>query len=265
MEPDSEDLGLLLVEQFRAQMNNLAAAVQLLTPVVQEKAGAQYEPYLAILHQSLYRMMRMLGNLEYLQLPDSELTMEKTSLDLAGLCRRLGEQVASLAEQAGLDFSYEEEQGNLITTGDGALLRRMLLSLLSNAFRAAGKGGHTGLRLAVREDRAVLTVWDDGPGISLPDDSAGKQELLHRPTGLGLGLRVARRIAALHGGTIVFEQREDRGCRAVVSLPIQPPEDRQVLRTPRADWDRSGGFSDLMVELSAVLPYEAFLPRELES
>lgn len=263
MEPVSEDLGLLLVEQFREQMNNLAAAVQLLTPVVQEKAGEQYEPYLAILHQSMYRMMRMLGNLEYLQLPEDEITVERTSLDLAGLCRTLGKQVASLAEQAGLAFTYEEEKSSLITTGDGAQLRRMLLGLISNAFRAAGKGGRTGLRLAVREDRAVLTVWDDGPGLPPPDPEA-EQNPLHRPDGLGLGLRVARRIAALHGGAIVFEQREDRGSRAVVSLPIQPPEGGGVLRTPRTDWDRSGGFSDLMVELSAVLPYEAFLPRDLE-
>ena len=261
MEPVSEDLGLL-VEQFREQINNLAAAVQLLTPVVQEKAGEQYEPYLAILHQSMYRMMRMLGNLEYLQLPEGELTVERGSLDLAGLCRTLGEQVASLAGQAGLAFSYEEERGSLITTGDGAQLRRMLLGLLSNAFRAAGKGGHTGLRLAVREGRAVLTVWDDGPG--LPPEQEEREVLLRRPEGLGLGLRVARRIAALHGGTIVFEQREDRGSRAVVSLPLCPPEDEQVLRAPRSDWDRTGGFSDLMVELSAVLPYEAFLPRDLE-
>ena len=34
-----EDLGPLLVEQFRQQMNNLSAAIQLLTPVVREKAG----------------------------------------------------------------------------------------------------------------------------------------------------------------------------------------------------------------------------------
>lgn len=221
MEPVSEDLGLLLVEQFREQMNNLAAAVQLLTPVVQEKGGRQYEPYLAILHQSMYRMMRMLGNLEYLQLPEGELTAERASLDLAGLCRTLGEQVASLARQAGLSFTYEEERGSLITTGDAPQLRRMLLGLISNAFRAAGKGGHTGLRLAVRQDRAVLTVWDDGPGLPPPEE---ERELLHRPDGLGLGLRVARRIAALHGGAIVFEQREDRGSRAVVSLPIQPLE-----------------------------------------
>ena len=57
MDEKREDLGPLLVEQFRQQMNNLSAAIQLLTPVVREKAGPQYDPYLAILHQSLYRFV----------------------------------------------------------------------------------------------------------------------------------------------------------------------------------------------------------------
>ena len=263
MEPVSEDLGLLAVEQFREQMNNLTAAVQLLTPVVREKAGPQYESYLAILHQSLYRMMRMVGNLEFLQLPEEELPVEEGSLDLAGLCRALCRQVEALAAQAGLNFSYEEETASLITRGDGTLLRRMLLCLFSNAFKAAGQEGNAGLRLAVRESRAILTVWDDGPGLP-PPAQAPEPDPLRRPAGRGLGLRVARRIAALHGGTIVFEQREDRGSRAVVSLPLCPPEGGQGLRSPKPDWDRGGGFSDLMVELSAVLPYEAFLPGELE-
>ena len=72
-----EDLGPLLVEQFRQQMNNLSAAIQLLTPVVREKAGPQYDPYLAILHQSLYRLIRMVGNLEYLELPEGELPLRR--------------------------------------------------------------------------------------------------------------------------------------------------------------------------------------------
>ena len=146
--------------------------------------------------------------------------------------------------------------------GDGRLLRRLLLGLMANAVKAAGKGGRTGLRLAVRKDRAVLTVWDNGPGLPPPEPE--EKGPLYRPDGPGLGLRVARSIAAAHGGAIVFEQREDRGCRAVVSLPIRPPEGGAVLRTPSMGCDRSGGFSDLLVELAGVLPYGAFLPRELE-
>ena len=164
MDDAREDLGLLLVEQFRQQLNNLSAAVQLLTPVVQEKAGAQYEPYLAILNQSLYRMMRMVGNLEYLELPEEQMSLRETTLDLAGLCRELAGQVAPLAELAGVRFSWEEETGSLLTHGDGALLRRMLLNLASNAIRAAGEGGQAGVRLARRNGRATITVWDNGAG-----------------------------------------------------------------------------------------------------
>ena len=257
MSEDRGDLGPLLVEQFREQMNNLTAAIQLLTPVVREKGGEQYDPYLAILHQSLYRMMRMLGNVEYLELDtclEQEIKLE--TLDLAGLCRELAAQAAPLTELAGVTFSYEEETGSLLTQGNSRLL-----GLIANAVKAAGKGGQAGLRLAVYHDKAVLTVWDNGPGlVPRPEEDS----LLSRPDGLGLGLRVARSIAAGHGGAIVFEQREDRGCRAVVSLPIRPPEGGKVLRTPTMGYDGSGGFSDLLVELAGVLPYEAFLPRELE-
>ena len=88
--------------------------------------------------------------------------------------------------------------------------------------------------------------------------------LLQRPGSLGLGLRVARRIAAAHGGTIVVQQQEGRGSRAVVSLPLRPPEKGEVLKTPAMGFDGSGGFSDVLVELSGVLPYRAFLPEDLE-
>ena len=246
----TEDLGPLLAEQLRQQMNNLAAAVQLLTPVVQEKGGAQYDPYLAILHQSLYRMMRMVGNLEYLELPEEDTPLRETTLDLAGMCRELGRQVSALAELAGVAFTWEEEDGSLLTHGDAAQLRRMLLNLISNALRAAGEGG-----------RAVITVWDSGAGFTPETD---ENTLLQRPGSLGLGLRVARRIAAAHGGTIVVQQQEGRGSRAVVSLPLRPPEKGEVLKTPAMGFDGSGGFSDVLVELSGVLPYRAFLPEDLE-
>ena len=260
---ERDDLNELVLEQFREQMNNLAAAVQLLAPVVREKGGEQYEPYLGILNQSLYRMIRLLGNLEFLELAGSgQLAPRLEPLDLAGLCRELAAQTAPLAEQAAVSFSYEEETGSLLTRGDARLLRRMLLGLISNAIRAAGKGGRTGLRLAVRGGRAVLTVWDDGPGLPAPGGyTAGP---LERPAGAGLGLRVARGIAAAHGGAIVLQQQEDRGCRAVASLPIRPPEKDGLLRTPAMGVDWSGGFSDLLVELAGVLPYQAFQLRELE-
>ena len=151
------------------------------------------------------------------------------------------------------------DRATLLTTGEEALAAR--LNLIANAVRAAGEGGESGLRLARRGGRAVLTVWDNGPGF-LPETD--ERELLQRPGSLGLGLKVARRIAALHGGSIVFEQREERGSRAIVSLPLRPPEPGELLKTPRMGFDGSGGFSDTLIELAGVLPYRAFFPEDVE-
>ena len=87
MEPLLEEWGPLLVEQLREQLNNLTAAAQLLTPVVQESGEERHRQYLAILNQSVYRMTRTLNNAEYAQLPEGEPALRRAPLDLAGLCR----------------------------------------------------------------------------------------------------------------------------------------------------------------------------------
>ena len=122
--------------------------------------------------------------------------------------------------------------------------------------------GEAGMRFTGGRERAIITVWDNGPGLQTQKE--GREHLLEPTAGPGLGLPVARRIAALHGGTLVFEQREDRGLRAILSLPVRVPEDGCELRSPQMGYDASGGFSTALVELSGVLPFSAFLPEDVE-
>ena len=71
---------------------------------------------------------------------------------------------------------------------------------------------------------------------------------------------MARRIAALHGGSIVFEQREERGSRAIVSLPLRPPEPGELLKTPRMGFDGSGSGGFVFLYMRPVRPSRAFSP-----
>ncbi|BDF69730.1 hypothetical protein CE91St41_07110 [Oscillospiraceae bacterium] len=269
METQQEQFGPRLVEQLREQVSNLMAASQLLTPAIREQPERRYDQYLAILNQSLYRLLRLMNSVECAQRMErdgAQALFRPEVLDLAGLCRELGAQVTPLAERAGVAFRCEADRETLLTTGDGALLQEMLLHLISNALRAAGPGGEAGLRLAAGRGRAVLTVWDSGAGAGLPGapEAAQDRDGLGAEPGLGLGIPLARQIAALHGGALVFERREERGLRAVVSLPVSLPEKADTLRSPRSGFDATGGFSRTLVELSGVLPYGAFLPEDLE-
>ena len=238
------------------------AAVQLITPVIQERHEVKYDQYLAIMNQSLYRLLRLTNNVEFAALPWEPSALGAGPLDLAELCRELCGQVAQLARLAGVEFRLDGADAPLLTTGDAALLRRMLLNLIANALRAAGKGGQAGLRLTGGRGRVRLTIWDNGPG--LPAAGPELDSLTVRPDGAGLGLEVARRVAALHGGALVFDHQADRGARAAVSLPLRPPAEGTDLHTP-VGYDMTGGFSPVLVELSGVLPAEAFWARSLES
>ena len=137
---------------------------------------------------------------------------------------------------------------------------------MSNALRAAGRGGEAGLRLAKSGRRALITVWDSGPGLVSGMESGGpdSEPVYRSGGGLGVGLSAARQIAALHGGAVMLESRSGKGVRAAFSLPVQPPEGCGALRTPSPVGDVTGGFSPVLVELADLLPSEAFLPDDVD-
>jgi signal transduction histidine kinase len=109
--------------------------------------------------------------------------------------------------------------------GDPHLLERALRNLLHNAARAhseAGAGGPIEVTPRVAAEGLEIAIADRGRG--LPE---GPVEHLFQPFvsgragGVGLGLPLAQRIVALHGGTLRLEARPDGpGAQAVLTLPF---------------------------------------------
>lgn len=259
-QPGLERLSL----QLRRETATLSAALQRLDPTEEVPDEEKVKRYLAAANQGLYRIIRLA---DHLSLAGGEAEQwQPRGMDLAGLCRETAEEVESVCRMGGYDFTWSLETSGLLTVGDDRLLRRMLLCLVSNAMKAAGRKGKLGLKLSVRGDRAVVTVWNTG--LALGEQDVARMfggDLAAVPTdprqGLGLGLEVVRRTAALHGGTVLAESREGV-TRCVVSLPIRKPEQGETLRTPKVDY--SGGFLPVLVELSDVLPPELYHFEDLQ-
>lgn len=115
-------------------------------------------------------------------------------------------------------------------SGNRTWLTRLLTNLLDNAQRYADRSITVSLRTGSAARTVVLEVTDDGPGIPAADrervferftrlDDARSRDL----GGAGLGLAIARDIAAHHGGTLCAEDRL-RGTRLVARIPSCPPE-----------------------------------------
>ena len=135
--------------------------------------------------------------------------------------------VKERANEAGISLSVAIEPGLPPLIADALRLKQILLNLLSNAvkFSAPGDAIVTGAcRLA--DGGIAFEVRDSGPGmtedeIQLALEPFGQVDggLARRHDGAGLGLPIARHLAALHGGTLEINSRKGVGTTVVVTLP----------------------------------------------
>ncbi len=100
-----------------------------------------------------------------------------------------------------------------------APVRQITLNLLLNASSAAPTGGLVGLEIREEGDKLVLTVSDNGPGLS---DAARGRLLSETPVelGTGVGLRLVRDLASGLGGTIGYKRSNAR-TEVSVALPCR--------------------------------------------
>lgn len=247
-----------LLRELRLRLTHLQLGIQYCTPLVMEHGTPSHQEYLAMLNQNMFALLRTVSHLE-LSNKDA-CAFRPVTLDLAGLCRKLGREVDGVAQMTGITFLCEVDEASLLVEADEDLLERALLNLIANAVAAARQGGgHVWLRLKRAENTAHLIVQDDGPGF-LPET---EDHASFTPAGgLGLGLKLAESVAALHKGALL-RLNQSQGAQVRLSLPIHLPG-TPMLRSPHMGYEPSGGFSPLLVELSTVLPHAAFLPEYLD-
>jgi two-component system sensor histidine kinase HydH len=102
---------------------------------------------------------------------------------------------------------------------DATKMQQVLINVLDNAVLASGEGA---VELTASVDRSglIVRVRDHGPGID-----EGEEERIFEPfhtgraTGTGLGLAVARRIVALHGGSIQASNHPKGGAVFTIEIP----------------------------------------------
>ncbi len=128
--------------------------------------------------------------------------------------------------------------------GDPALVRQVLVNLLSNALKYSAKHAHPRIEVgSVNEDRdTVYYVKDNGAGFDMRHAGRlfGVFQRLHSSAdfeGTGVGLALVRRIIHRHGGWVKAEGRPGEGATFWFTLPgkpttADPPIERGELNAP---------------------------------
>ena len=167
--------------------------------------------------------------LDVSKLEASKMELEYADTDLSSLVRFVAGHFETVAEEKHIAYTVETPERLQIQL-DPAKLRRVLLNLLSNAFKFTPAGGHIRLTLRREAEDVRIEVGDSGPGIP-----PGMREAVferfrqleggttRRFGGTGLGLAIARVFVALHGGTLAVDDAPEGGALFSVTLPATAP------------------------------------------
>ncbi len=187
-----------------------------------------------IIAQQATHMTRIIDDLlDVSRVTRGLVTLRQELVDFSAVVAVAVDQVRPIVDERRQQLSLALAPGALPVRGDHARLVQVVSNLLHNAAKYTPDGGAIALSVAVSQQQLILTVSDNGSGISselLPDIfdlfTQGERSSDRRHGGLGLGLALVRSLLEQHGGSVqAHSDGAERGSTFTARLPCLLAED----------------------------------------
>ncbi|WP_418317258.1 ATP-binding protein [Piscinibacter sakaiensis] len=224
----------MLAHELRNPLAPMTLGVDLLQSLRAEHP--KIERVADMMRRQLSHLKRLVDDLlDVARLTHRKIELHKQPLQLDDVVGKAVEMFRSKAEEHGLHLRVDNETLQVRIDGDAVRLVQVFGNLLSNAIKFSRPGGEVSIGGRRSDGEIVVSVRDDGAGISpelLPQvfelfvQADRSLDRLHG--GLGVGLAVVRTIVEMHGGRVAAESA-GLGCGTElrVWLPLmvdeQPP------------------------------------------
>ena len=202
-----------------------AVAIGLMIGLVRERELApDVRPLIERAHQGVHALETLLqGLLDLSRLDSGTVEPRRVALPLQAVFDAIQSHEAEAAASKGLRLRFRAH--GLAVFCDALLLDQMLRNLVANALRYTERGGVLVVARACG-DEVLIQVWDSGVGIAPEHQAEVFEEFVQIDSparenrrGLGLGLALVKRCAALLGTPVTLRSQPGRGSVFSVTLP----------------------------------------------
>ena len=219
--------------ELRTPIFSLGGFVELLDE--EDPSPEERAEFVRTMRRQIERLTKLTGDLLNLsQLDAGGIEMQIASVDLSALARELAREFGPRADLRGSRLELRTPARPTIALADPERTRQVIRILLDNALTHTPEGASVTVTIYSVDQRAELTVSDDGTGIPqrvqkriferfYTADSAG---------GSGLGLAIARELVQRMDGHIALSSSR-RFTAFTLDLPLAPAGARPAPPAPR--------------------------------
>lgn len=221
----------IAAHDLRTPIGHVLSCCSYLMDTIDHCLKQQELEFLEIIQDSSRLMLAIIDDiLDLSAIEAGELNLKLVEEDLLTLLRKNVEVNQLLASRRKVTLVLEEHPGQAGLPGiflDRPKINQVLNNLISNAIKYSPEDGYVVVSVDADEREVLIKVMDQGPGFPTQEMDVlfkpfGKTSF--RPTGkeksTGLGLSIAHRIIAGHGGRIWAENRTPTGAIFEFTLPL---------------------------------------------
>jgi PAS domain S-box-containing protein len=191
-----------------------------------DEKAAPLNKYIAVLNEEVDRLNRIVVDFLFAVRPVS---LEPREGDVNKLIKDLRDFVLAELEQSGIECILELEDNIPHVLMDERYMKQALLNLVNNARAAMAGGGELLIKTALADGEIVITISDNGMGISAENLSKiFEPYFTTKDTGTGLGLTIVFKIIKEHQGEINVQSRLGEGSCFTVTLPVIQKQPRLI-------------------------------------
>jgi signal transduction histidine kinase len=215
--------------ELRTPIFSLGGFVELLDE--EDPSPEERAEFIRTMRQQIERLTKLTGDLLNLsQLDAGGIEMQIGNVDLSSVARDVAREFGARADLRGSRLELRTPDRSVIAIADPERVRQIIRILLDNALTHTPEGASVTVTTYSADQRAELTVSDDGSGIPqrvqnrifdrfFTADSAG---------GSGLGLAIAHELVQRMNGHIALSSSR-RFTAFTLDLPLAPPGARPLL------------------------------------
>lgn len=216
--------------ELRTPLNVIYSAIQVLTlknSSLSTDTAKQFK-YYSIINQNCFRLMRLINNiLDLSRLDSGFLKLNASEHNIVSVIEDISMSVVSYMESKEITLIFDTDVEEKITSFDPDKLERIILNLLSNAFKFTNPKGQIFVTIKDADKDVIISIKDTGIGI--PEDKLGiiferfgqvDKTLSRFHEGTGIGLSLVKSFVELHGGTIEVYSKLGEGSEFIITLPV---------------------------------------------
>ncbi|HEY9837199.1 MAG TPA: ATP-binding protein, partial [Vampirovibrionales bacterium] len=230
-------------------------------------SGEQHQDLRVIQRNSRMLLKQVNDLLDISKLEAGKMELAIVPIDLASLIRQVAANFDALALEREIDLTLKTPE-SLGTRLDHQKIERVVLNLLSNAFKFTPPGGKIDCALFVGEgsgenNSVTIAIQDSGPGIPVERRESIFERFsqieggsTRRFGGTGLGLAIVKEFVELHQGTITVSDAPLGGAMFTVQLPLAVSPDLPKTAVEASMWEdlAESAIAELKVTVETTPP-----------